>query len=203
MGLSLWIVPPAAQISLIQSVLPKCSSKPSDHDLSPHSYPTIIPHITLASIPNAELGTTEWNALLGAVPANQRSIRANFKSLVVDDHYFRSVLVDIQRTQDLVDLQSQITTTLSRSGLKPNAPKFPHMSLCYIANEDASERERTAQMLRDTSIVTENQDMQSISLQCGVASLTGFDGEEIWVVKCEGLVETWKVERKVELLSSW
>jgi len=199
MGLSLWLVPSAEQINLIRSVLPKrpLESQPSDHDLSPHSYPTITPHITLVSIPNAG-GPSEWNALLDAVPTHQRSIRANFQSLVVDDHYFRSVLIDVRRTQDLVDLQSQIATTLSRSGLKPSAPRFPHMSLCYITNEDAGERERVAQMLRNNGVVTENQDAQSISLRCGVRSLGGFDGEEIWAVKCEGPVETWEVlERKV------
>jgi len=205
MGLSLWLVPSAEQIGLIQSVLPKRPSQPSDHDLSPLSYPTIIPHITLVSIPNtdSEPGTPEWDALLDAIPTNQRSIRADFQSLVVDDHYFRSVLIDIRRTGDLVDLQSQIVTTLGRSGLKHSAPRFPHMSLCYITNEDATERERTAQMLRNTSLVTENQDTQSMSLRCGAVSLTGFDGEEIWAVKCEGPVETWKAhDRKVVLFSN-
>ncbi|KAF9246416.1 2',3'-cyclic-nucleotide 3'-phosphodiesterase, partial [Melanogaster broomeanus] len=210
-GLSLWLVPSPEQINLIQSVLPKRPSHPlaSDHNLSPHSYPTIRPHITLASVsvPNDALaGPSEWNALFDAVPAHQHrgSVRANFQSLVVDDHYFRSVLVDIQRTQDLVDLQSQIATNLSRSGLEPRAPRFPHVSLCYITDEDVYERERAAQMLRNTGIVTESQDAQSISLRCGVGSLSGFDGEEIWAVKCEGPVETWEVhDRKVQLNSMW
>ena len=127
---------------------------------------------------------------------------ANFQSLVVGDHYYRSVFIDIQPTQELVQFQKQIFTNLHRRGIEPSAPRFPHMSLCYIADEDKSHRDRTAQALKDTGIVTSSEtvDTQSISLQCSDVSLLGFDGEEIWVVKCEGPVETWEVdERKVKL----
>ena len=74
------------------------------------------------------------------------------------------------------------------------------MSLCYIADEDESERDRTAQVLRDTGVIGQRADPQSISFRCGDVSLIGFNGAEIWVVKCDGPVETWEVEeRKVKL----
>lgn len=141
--------------------------------------------------------------LLKAVPENQQPIRVNFQSLVVGDHYFRSVFIDIQPTQELVDSQNEILTNLRRRGLEPSAPRFPHMSLCYIADEDKSDRDRTAQALRDKGVVSRTADTQTISLQCGDVSLLGFDGVEVWMVNCEGPVETWQVnERKVKLASS-
>jgi len=197
MGVALWLVPAAAQIDVIKSCLPKRPS--TDHPLSPTSYPAILPHITLASVVLSDPGIPE--VLLGAVPENQQPIRANFQSLVVGDHYFRSVFIDIQPTQVLVDFQNQLLTNLRRRGLEPRAPRFPHMSLCYIADEDESHRDRAAQALRDTGVVTsETVDTWSISLHCGNVTLPGFDGAEIWAVNCEGPVETWEVgERKVKL----
>ncbi|KAF8136473.1 hypothetical protein EV363DRAFT_1319687 [Boletus edulis] len=188
MGVSLWLVPTAAQMDKIKSILPRRPS--GDHLLSPSSYPAFPPHITLATAPLSDPGIP--NVLLDAVPVSQQPIRANFQSLVV-----------VQSTHDLVDLQNQIRINLRRRGLEPTAPRFPHMSLCYIADEDKSHRDRTAQALRDTGVVVSGEttgDMQSISLQCGDVHLLGFDGTEIWLVKCEGPVETWQVdERRVKL----
>ncbi|KAF8559682.1 LigT-like protein [Imleria badia] len=196
MGVSLWLVPAVGQMDVIKSCLPR---RPSiDHPLSPRSYPAFIPHITLATVPLSDPGIP--GVLFDAVPENQQPIRANFQSLAVGDHYFRSVFIDIQPTQELVQLQNQIFTNLHRHGLEPSAPRFPHMSLCYIADEDKSHRDRTAQALKDTGVVREAVDTQSISLQCGDVSLPGFDGAEIWMLKCDGPVETWEVdERKVKL----
>ncbi|KAH0830671.1 2',3'-cyclic-nucleotide 3'-phosphodiesterase [Lanmaoa asiatica] len=196
MGVSLWLVPAAVQMDMIKSGLPRCPS--IDQPLSPSSYPAILPHITLATVPFSDPGIQD--VLLDAVPENQQSIRAHFQSLVVGDHYFRSVFIDIQPTQELVGFQDQILTHLRRRGLEPSAPRFPHMSLCYITDEDGGERDRTAQALRETSVISRTCDTQSISLQCGDASLPGFDGAEVWMVNCEGPVETWEVgERKVKL----
>ncbi|KIJ69094.1 hypothetical protein HYDPIDRAFT_123185 [Hydnomerulius pinastri MD-312] len=198
MGLALWLVPSAEQVVLIQSVLPQ-RPESSDHGLSPQSFPAIIPHITLASVPGGE--APDPNTLLSTVPANQVAVRAHFQSLEVDDHYFRSVLIDIERTQDMVDLQSRIMTNIGSLNLKSAAPRFPHMSLCYIRDEDASERKKAAEMLRETGVVSECGDRHggSILLKCGDVRLSGFDGVEIWAVSCEGPVEEWKVERKILL----
>lgn len=195
-GVSLWLVPAAAQMDAIKSSLPR---RPSiDHPLSPSSYPDILPHITLTTVPFVDPGTLE--VLLDAIPQIQQPIRANFQSLVVGDHYFCSVFIDIQPTQELVALQDQILINLRRRGFEPSAPRFPHMSLCYIADKDQSERVRIAQVLKDAGVVSQTADLQSISLRCGDTGLIGFDGAEIWIVKCNGGVETWEVdERKVKL----
>ncbi|KAG8217616.1 hypothetical protein J3R82DRAFT_5768 [Butyriboletus roseoflavus] len=168
------------------------------HPRSPSSYPAILPHITLATVPLSDAGIS--NMLLDAVPEIQVPLRIYFQSLSVGDHYFRSVFIDILRTQELVGFQNQILTNLHRCGLEPSAPRFPHMSLCYIADEDKSDRDMTAQALRDTGAIRPTADMQYIALQCGDVGLIGFDGVEVWLVHCEGPVETWEVdERKVKL----
>ena len=180
----------------IKSSLPRRPSIDVDHPLSPSSYPAFLPHITLATVPLSDPGIPD--VLLAAVPAIHQPIRANFQSLAVGDHYFRSVFIDIQPTQELVDFQNQIVINLRRRGFEPSAPRFPHMSLCYIADEDNGYRDQTAQLLRDTGVVDER--TQSASLRCGEVSITGFDGAEVWVAKCEGPVETWEVdEKKVKL----
>ena len=180
----------------IKSFLPR---RPSiGHPLSPSSYPVILPHITLATVPYSDPGISE--VLLQAVPEKQKQIRANFQSLVAGDHYFRSVFIDIQPTQELVGIQDQILTNLRRRGHEPSAPRFPHMSLCYIADEDKGERDRIARVLRDTGVISQTADPQSISMQCSDVGLTGFNGAEIWLVKCEGRVESWEVDdRKIKL----
>lgn len=189
-------MPAAAQMDVIKSGFPR--RPPVDHLLSPSSYPAILPHITLATVPFSDAGIP--NVLLDSVPENQEPIRANFQSLAVGDHYFRSVFIDVQPTQELVGFQNQILTNLRRRGLEPSAPRFPHMSLCYIADEDKGDRDRTAQVLREAGDISRTADTQSISLQCGDVSLPGFDGAEIWLACCEGPVETWEVdERKVKL----
>ncbi|KAH7889592.1 2',3'-cyclic-nucleotide 3'-phosphodiesterase, partial [Phlebopus sp. FC_14] len=188
--LSLWLVPAAEQLQPIRSVLPK------RHD-SLSSYPAIIPHITLASTPRQSKLTPEM--LLHAIPPNQQAVRANFQSLVVSDHYFRSVLVAVHLTLDLEALRTAIMTALGDS--VPHSPMFPHMSLCYILDEDAAERDRVAGTLRDTGVVSESggKEGQTMLLRCGDVSLSGFDGEEIWVVNCEGPVEEWRVLIKTQL----
>ena len=194
-GISLWLVPDATQIDTIKSALPR---RPlTDDTLSPSSYPVFPPHITLATVPLSDPGIED--VLLDAIPKNQKPVGAKFQSLVVGDHYFRSVFIDIQRTEELVDLQAQIATSLGSRGLEPSATRFPHMSLCYIADRDKNERDRMARVLRDTGVVGQAVDPQSVSLRCGDVDLIGFNGAEIWVVKCEGHVETWEVERKVTL----
>lgn len=192
----------------IKSALPKRPLLPpglseTDHPkLSPDSYPAFLPHITLASVPFSDPGIPD--ALLAAIPEHHHQpIRANFQSLAVSDHYFRSVLIDIEPTRDLVDFQNQISANLRRGGLEPSAPRFPHMSFCYVADQDRADRERTARALEESGGVCQIAGTQSISLRCGDVSLSGFDGMEVWVVICEGPVETWQADesRKVKLVS--
>ncbi|KAL4067735.1 2',3'-cyclic-nucleotide 3'-phosphodiesterase [Scleroderma yunnanense] len=194
MGLSFWLVPPADQTALLQSIMPR---RPAG-SLAASSYPEFLPHITLATVPS---GSEIPGDLLTKLAENRRSVRANFRSLDTSDHYFRSVLVSVEPTTDLLALHEEITRALSH--LSPSAPMFPHMSLSYIADEDANtgERIRAEQMIRVTGIVFEDEDHQTMLLRCGEVRLSGFDGAEIWLVDCEGPVETWAIHSK-QLLGS-
>ena len=169
------------------SLLPDVAS------LSASSYPTFLPHITLASVRS---GSELAEELLTKYTKNRRTVRANFRSLEVSDHYHRSVLIAVEPATELLALHEEITGTLS--DLFPSAPMFPHMSLSYIADEDANkgERVRTAQAMKDTGVVIEDEGHQTLSLKCGEACLSGFDGTEIWLVDCEGPVEQWVVRDK-------
>jgi len=189
----------------IKSALPRRPplSETGQPRLSSESYPTFLPHITLTTVPFSDPGILD--VLLAAVPGHHHQpIRANFQSLAVSDHYFRSVLIDVQPTRELVDFQNQILADLRRGGLEPSAPRFPHMSLCYIADQDRADRERAARALEESGCVSQIAGAHSISLRCDDhVSLSGFDGTEVWVVSCDGPVETWKADesRKVKLIS--
>lgn len=134
--------------------------------------------------------------LLAMLPTYHGPIRISFQSLSVGDHYFRSVFISVLATPDLLALHREINTRLSE--FSPSSPVFPHMSLSYIADEDAEERGRASRLLRDRGIVLDNED-QTISLQCDVVRLSHFDAMEIWVIDCGGMVESWNVQHKISL----
>jgi len=178
---------------------PVGSFLPGGDSLAASSYPAFLPHITLASVRS---GNELPGDLLTKFTQNRQSVRANFRSLEVSDHYFRSVLVAVETTTDLLILHEEIRSALSH--LSPSAPMFPHMSLSYIADEDANtgERARAAHwLMKEAGVIYEDEDHQTMSLRCGERRLSGFDGEEIWLVNCEGPVEQWVVRDKKPLRS--
>ncbi|KAG1877714.1 2',3'-cyclic-nucleotide 3'-phosphodiesterase [Suillus subalutaceus] len=198
MGLSLWLVPNPAQLQLIQKVLPK---QPETRPVSAASYPEITPHITLASSRKAT-----QDALLRAIPSTLHPIPVEFQKLEVGDHYFRSVFISVKKTTELVALHEHIMAALDRDGASPSAPAFLHVSISYIADEDGvAERKKAADELRATTVVegpeTGLDDAESVVLRCGDSEggrvcLTGFEGTEVWIVRCEGPVQHWQVLHK-------
>ncbi|KAI6127767.1 hypothetical protein EDD16DRAFT_664618 [Pisolithus croceorrhizus] len=200
MGLSFWLVPLPYHATLLQSIMPQRpqdSLEPGRAALSPSSYPMFFPHITLASVRS---GDEMPGGLLADLARGHQPIRVKFLSLVVGDHYFRSLLVSALPTGDLLALRDEIEGALSHLSLKP-APMFPHLSLAYIADEDAEagERDRAAQSLRERGIVIEDESSHTVSLQCGEVCLSDIDLAEIWLVDCEGPVEEWSVRGKILL----
>jgi hypothetical protein len=80
------------------------------------------------------------------------------------------------------------------------------MSLYYIDDSEPEQRRIVAdELLSSGRIVVEGEDR--IILNCfddklstvGNSKLSGFDGEEVWVVRCEGPVKQWEVLEKVVL----
>ena len=162
------------------------------------SFPHFQPHITLASInPSSTPGLT---AALSSIPPNQPSIPVFFQSLQVGDHFFRSVYIAIRPSTALSDLHAAIHAAL---GTEPNTPLFPHMSVYYIHDNEAGERKRIYEELERAGRM--KQDNDSLTLDCWTDGMVhewinGFEGEEIWIVDCDGPVEDWKkVLRKIPL----
>jgi 2',3'-cyclic-nucleotide 3'-phosphodiesterase len=171
--------------------------------VSPTSYPEITPHITLASS-----GKATKDTLLRALPYTLRPIPVEFQKLEVGDHYFRSVFISMKKTAELVALHEHIMAALDKDGASPSAPVFPHMSISYIADEDGdAERKKAADELRASSITVEGSEAdgaETVTLRCGGpekghASLSSFEGTEVWIVRCEGPVQYWQVLQKISM----
>ena len=92
---------------------------------------------------------------------------------------------------------------------------FPHMSIYYIDDEEAEERHRVLQELKDNGTVVQIKNGVQIhtsggpmGIQTGSETrplphcdaLQGIDGVEIWAVLCDGPVEAWTVLEKIKLI---
>ena len=180
-----------------------------------HSFPHFHPHVTLTTLrptasESAATTATTVLTLREAVPLGQRAVPVRFARVVAGDHYFRSVFVALAPSQELVRLRAE----LAEAGT-PHPPAFPHLSLYYIADEEAHTRERLLQELERENVVRQAADGQEVVLECaggagddGTGSdtvggtLAGFTGTQIWIVDCEGPVEGWKVLDKILLAKS-
>jgi len=156
------------------------------------SYPEFYPHITLASLPSSS--GLSLSDMLSAIPPNQGSISVEFESIKIGSHYFRSAYVAIKHTPALRALHEHIR---SKVGVVLCTPAFPHLSLCYIDDEDAKngERERFLEYLDAGGRIQRNG--QGVSLRYGERSeddwIDGFEASEIWIVNCDGPVDQWTV----------
>ncbi|KAJ7685475.1 2',3'-cyclic-nucleotide 3'-phosphodiesterase [Mycena polygramma] len=194
MGLTLWIVPSAAdsdRLKIIMDVRPNGKSQLS----SESSYPKFHPHITLASIPDP---APSLETILSSIPDARLPI--SFASVEIGDHYFRSVYLAVHATPALLDLHHHVHAKLA---IPAKTPKYPHISLCYINDNDAAAGERTSYFQELEKRGRVRQGDASVSLNCGEAGeedwINGFESPEIWIARCEGPVETWTVEKKIAL----
>ncbi len=211
-AISLWLVPSAPESALLQQFMNR-HPKPG----AEHSFPHFHPHVTLATLcpPVASESSSEQRdstvlTLREAVPLGQRVVPVRFARVVAGDHYYRSVFVALAPSPELVHLRA----ALAAAGT-PHPPAFPHLSLYYIADEEAHTRERLLQELERENVVRHAADGQEVVLDCGGAgadtadsgmgyggALAGFTGTQIWIVDCEGPVEGWKVLDKILLANS-
>ncbi|KAH9950249.1 hypothetical protein B0H21DRAFT_819381 [Amylocystis lapponica] len=163
---------------------------------SPASFPPFAPHLTLASAPASAAPA----ALAAAVPADTRAVPVRFAALEAGHTYFMSVYVAAQHTPALAALRSHLARALGERAVPP----VPHLSLHYVDDADAALRARAKADLEDAGRVRGGG--AGVALDCaaeagadGADVLEGFDGEEIWVVRCEGPVPSWEVLQKVVL----
>ncbi|KAH8106859.1 cyclic phosphodiesterase-like protein-domain-containing protein [Cristinia sonorae] len=156
---------------------------------SPSSFPHFHPHITLTTVPS----TTSESVLRDAVKPSQPTVPIRFQSLDVGNKYFMSVYVTVHRTPELVALRDHLSNVLGEK----TVPPIPHMSLYYIDDPDAADRQKVADILQRDRVI-DGPDGSSVRLDCtegderGVDVLDGFVGHEIWIMLCDGPVDTWK-----------
>ncbi|KAJ7905854.1 hypothetical protein B0H14DRAFT_2661898 [Mycena olivaceomarginata] len=174
MGLTLWLVPSAADSERLKKIM----APPESYLTSQTSYPKFEPHITLTSIPEP---SPSLDAIVSSIPDAQPALPVAF---------------------DTVQLHRHVHEKL---GIAPKTPKYPHISLCYINDDDAAsgERDKYFQALEKSGKI--RKDGSNVSLNCGKPGeedwLSGFDSPEIWLARCEGPVETWTIVKKMVLPS--
>jgi 2'-5' RNA ligase len=166
----------------------------------PHSlatYPVFEPHITLASVQSET--PVPLSIIRELIPTTQHAFQVKFKSVDVGDHYFRSVYITINLDETLTNLHH---TVHERLKISPRTPKYPHVSLVYISDEDADggEREKYFEELKARQLVS-NKGEEGVGLRASVESkwIEGFKASEIWITRCVGPVETWEVLDKISL----
>ncbi|KAI0748698.1 hypothetical protein C8Q80DRAFT_1173177 [Daedaleopsis nitida] len=169
---------------------------------SPSSFPRFHPHVTLATSPDPA-------ALRAALPRDQPVIPVRFKALEVGDKYFMSVFLAVHSPSDspLETLREHLRASLGARAVPPLA----HLSLYYIDDADKEERERTAQALKSQLRVLQGgrDDESVVKIACYYDDIEeeqdpelidGLEGEEIWLVKCDGPVPSWEVLEKFPLV---
>jgi len=167
-----------------------------------------------------------------AAPLGQRAIRVRFARVLAGDHYFRSIYVAIAPSPELAQLRAAFALAKAQVQVQAQAqggqqkrgapgigpddpPAFPHLSLYYVADEEAHARARVLQELEREDVVRHSADGLSVALRCagegggggggghgggeGDGVLEGLTCTQIWIVDCGGPVEGWKVLDKILL----
>ncbi|KJA27131.1 hypothetical protein HYPSUDRAFT_131664 [Hypholoma sublateritium FD-334 SS-4] len=171
--------------------------------LTARSYPKFHPHITLASLP---LGMeVDLDNVERSIPKIEEPLACQFAAVETGSHYYRSVYIRIKLSAELVSLHKHIHDALQ---VEPRTPAFPHLSLCYIDDIDAAdgERYRYYNALQKAGRIQHspgNFESEGISLFCGGHGEGDWLGRiiarEIWVVRCEGAVDSWVVLKKINV----
>lgn len=157
-------------------------------------------------------------ALRESIPLGQRTLPIRFARVLTGDTYFLSIYIALAPSIELAHLRSSALKVKVGHNPDPNpnpekaSPAFPHLSLFYIADEEAHTRVRFLQEMEREGVVRHSADGLSVALQCAQAGagedgdddgvLEGFTATQIWIVDCEGPVEEWKILDKILLATS-
>ena len=245
-GISLWLIPSEPESALLQQLMSRHPKPSAPHSfphfhphvtlatipLTPTPAPTLRPTPSDPAPPPAAPHepepepdpTTLVLALREAIPLGQRALRLRFARVLAGDHYFRSIYTALVPSTELAQLRAAVAQAAgggkqqggSRRSAGPAPPAFPHLSLYYVADEEAHARVRLLQELEREGVVRHSADGLSVALRCvagdgdggggggasGDGVLEGFTGTQIWIVDCEGPVEGWKVLDKILLATS-
>ncbi|KAJ7034310.1 hypothetical protein C8F04DRAFT_578734 [Mycena alexandri] len=199
MGYSLWLLPGEPQRSALAWVMAyrPTSYRENRQSYSSKSFPDFDPHITLAnfSLPSPP-------SLDVLLPPKLDRVFARFKSLHVGNSYLGSLSVTIEKTSDLMTLHDAIDAHLRLNNIENRGGRFPHMSLFYLDEAVLGDRRRLPERLQRRGLVTSKREgvlLNSFPDGDPPVSLSGFDGEEIWLMDCNGPVAEWKMLDKRHL----
>ena len=90
-------------------------------------------------------------------------------------------------------------------GADPRTPAFPHLSLCYIDDEDAGNGDREHFFLNLAHDTGGKIQGEGVRLRYGPADrgeddgIDRFEASEIWITNCDGPVDQWTVVDKFSL----
>lgn len=185
----MWLVPSEEDSAKLRRIMTNSKSVSG-------SYPKFEPHVTLATF-----STLDPQQLRESIPKSGLSdLRIQFKSVDIGTHFFRSVYIAVEPSSALTALHTHIHQALN---MEPRTPSFPHISLCYIVDDDAARGERQAwrDQLEATGRIRSSDN--GVELNCGIdvdedwmaCSLA----HEIWLVNCVGPVEEWSILDRVLL----
>ena len=183
-GLAIWIVPDEDIFTEIMHI--------RTGKAKPPSYPEFPPHVTLALLPQHIQVDAVQDALNDLF---ERPFSVKFASIEIGSQYFRSVYVSMHLTEDIARLHSDLHKQLQ---IEPRTPSFPHLSLCYISDEDAEKGERQAfyNAIEEGGLVVQSNDGIALRSKPSDQPKPGFLCKEIWLVDCEGDVEKWPIIAK-------
>ncbi|TDL25015.1 LigT-like protein [Rickenella mellea] len=185
MGVALWIVPSATEAAELRKFM---DQPPLETEISP--YPSFPPHITLGSFPSE----TPLSEITSAITSLADPLRIKFKSIDVGDHFFRSVFISIENTTKLRELHGAIHDALK---LERKTPNFPHLSLYYIAESKASERQLVLDNLwKKGRLVRLSEGEVALNLDHSGGQerlISEFAAKEAVIALCDGPVEEWKI----------
>lgn len=243
MGIAVWLVPSEPESALLQQLMSRHPAPGAPRSF-PHFHPHItLAAISIPPPPpiaggdeaaaqtstlrtpnaNSDPDPTVLLALREAIPLGRRAVHVRFARVLAGDHYFRSIYVAIAPSPELAQLRAALalapggtrTPAAAAAAVGPDSPPaFPHLSLYYVADEEAHTRARFFQELEREDVVRHSADGLSVALRCaavgeeGGGRGRGREGDgvlesctctQIWIVDCEGPVEGWKVLDKILL----
>lgn len=191
------------------SSIPESGSRQDDHNNNNNVDVLDVDPTTLLAL-----------ALRESIPLGQRSLHIRFARVLTGDKYFLSIFIALAPSIELAQLRSSALKVGAGAGAGANStgnrdlnpekasPAFPHLSLFYIADEEAHTRVRFLQEMEREGVVRHSTDGLSVALRCAQVGegddgvLEGFTATQIWIVDCEGPVEEWKVLDKILLAPS-
>lgn len=150
-------------------------------------------------------------ALRESIPIGQRALpNLRFARVLTGDTYFLSLYAALAQLRSALAVGLAVGAGAGTGG-GPAPRAFPHLSLFYVADEEAHVRARLLQEMEE-GVVRDSEDGLSVALRRGGGAgtgdekegsvLDGFTGMQIWIVDCDGPVEGWEVLDKILLATS-